>query len=112
MIINDNKNRRRGNGSSPRRRVRGDVGTSRPHPGPGRSSHSQSGTAVLLMLVLMAILMILVASNVRTLWQLKQELRLVERRQIRRLEAEAARTNAVPRAATEAVQSIAAPERK
>jgi len=64
-----------------------------------RPDACQRGTAVIVMLFLMAILMLLVAGNVRTLVQLKQELRLVERKQIRRLErgAQVGRTNAVPR---------------
>jgi hypothetical protein len=67
--------------------------------------------AVVVMLILMAILMMFVASNVRTLVQLKQEIRLVERKQIRRLDADARThanvntnpTNAIPQA------TIAAP---
>ena len=56
-----------------------------------RADPRQRGTAVLLMLFLMAILMLLVASNVRTLIQLKQELRLVERKQMKRLETNSGR---------------------
>jgi len=56
---------------------------------PRRARAEEHGMAVVVMLILMAILMLFVASNVRTLVQLKQEIRLVERKQIRRLEADA-----------------------
>jgi hypothetical protein len=55
---------------------------------PRRVRAEERGMAVVVMLILMAILMLFVASNVRTLVQLKQEIRLAERKQIHRLEAD------------------------
>lgn len=53
----------------------------------------QRGVAVLVVLTLLAILLIFIAGNVRALRCLDQELKLVERRQIKRLNALSA-TNA------------------
>jgi hypothetical protein len=72
---------------------------------PRRARAEERGMAVVVMLILMAILMMFVASNVRTLVQLKQEIRLVERKQIHRLEADgrthanANQTNAITQTA-------------
>jgi hypothetical protein len=63
--------------------------------------------AVVSMVALMAILVILVAANVKALWQLKQELRLVEQKQIRRLQPEPTPTNVVTRAGAESAPAPA-----
>jgi hypothetical protein len=49
-------------------------------------THRQDGIAVLSVLGLIAIVMVYVAANVRTLHSLDGELKLVERRQIHRLQ--------------------------
>ena len=57
---------------------------------------AERGSAVLVVLALLAIILVYVAYNVRTLDLLRQDVRLVERQQLRRLAA-CARTNAPPR---------------
>jgi hypothetical protein len=52
---------------------------------PRRPTH-QSGTAVIVVLVIIAILMIYVAANIRTLNNVGRELKLIEQKQVRRLQ--------------------------
>lgn len=61
-----------------------------------RSPRRQSGSAVIVVMALLAILLVYMAGNLRTLTNLGRELKLVERQQIRRLEAVAPRTNSPP----------------
>jgi hypothetical protein len=51
---------------------------------------------VIVVMALLAILLVYMAGNLRTLTNLGRELKLVERQQIRRLEAVAPRTNSPP----------------
>jgi hypothetical protein len=46
----------------------------------------QSGTAVIVVLVIIAILMIYVAGNIRTLHNVGKELKLIEQKQVHRLD--------------------------
>ncbi len=68
--------------------------------------HRQTGSAVIIVLALLAILLVYMAGNIRTLSNLGRELRLLERQQIRRLQAAAPQTNAPP---ANAVSTNAAP---
>jgi hypothetical protein len=52
---------------------------------PPRPTH-QSGMAVLVVLVIIAILMIYVAGNIRTLNNVGKELKLIDQKQIHRLQ--------------------------
>lgn len=60
---------------------------------PARLRRRESGMAVIVVLALVSILLLYVACNIRTLSNLGQELKLLERRQIRRLELSVHRTN-------------------
>ncbi len=48
----------------------------------------ERGMATVVALALMAMLLVVVAANVRTLRQVKQELKLIERKQLRHLQAQ------------------------
>jgi len=48
-----------------------------------RRSRSERGSAVVTVLILTAILLILAASNVRTLGHVQKELRLIEQKQLK-----------------------------
>jgi hypothetical protein len=63
-----------------------------------RSRARRSGSAVIIVLALLAIILIYVAANLRTLYTLSSELRLLERRQVQRLQKAAPATNAAPAA--------------
>jgi hypothetical protein len=67
----------------------------------GDSRRRQEGVAVIVVIAILAILMVFVAGNLRALYCLGAELRLVEKQQKQRLEATAAggnaRTNSVPK---------------
>ncbi len=56
----------------------------------------ESGSAIIVVLALLAIIMIYVASNLRTLDNLDRELKLVERQQLHRLQAAARPTHSLP----------------
>ena len=56
-------------------------------------SRRRHGSVVLVLLILLALMMLLAAANGRALFQLHQELKLIERRQVVRLDATS--TNAV-----------------
>ena len=65
---------------------------------PGRFSlpqfkGSEHGSAVVMFLALLAIMLVLVTANGKTLFLLKKELRLIEQRQIQRLDP--LKTNAI-----------------
>ena len=62
----------------------------------------ERGMAVLVVIVLLSIMAVFVLSNGRALGQLKQELKLVEKRQLRRLEPKPP-TRAVANAITKGV---------
>lgn len=55
----------------------------------------RQGSAVIVVIALLSLLLLYVAYNLRTLHLLGQELRLIERQQLRRLAAVNANTNAV-----------------
>ena len=54
----------------------------------------RAGSAVIVLLALLAIILIYVAANLRTLYSLSTELRLLERRQVQRLQVSTQSTNA------------------
>ena len=58
----------------------------------------RSGSAVIVIMALLAIILIYVAANLRTLYILGAELRLLERRQVQRLQGVPPVTNAPPAA--------------
>ena len=68
------------------------------------SRRRQDGMAVIVVIALLALILVFVAGNIRALYCLGAELRLMERVQKQRLQAAAAvymaRTNSVPKAAT------------
>ncbi len=49
--------------------------------------HDREGMAVIIVMIMVSIIMIYVAFNLRTLAYLGRELRLIERRQVQRLQA-------------------------
>jgi hypothetical protein len=57
------------------------------------SQRPRSGLAVIVVMGIIAIIMIFVAGNLKSLARLGQELKLLERRQVRRLQTSAAGTN-------------------
>ena len=59
-----------------------------------RARRRQTGSAVIIILALLALMLIYIAANSRTLFSLGQELKLLERQQIHRLETTTAKTNA------------------
>ena len=61
-----------------------------------RRPRRQSGSAVIVVLALLAIMLIYVASNLRTLYSLGCELKLLERQQVQRLQKTGQATNAPP----------------
>jgi hypothetical protein len=63
-----------------------DYGLHSPRRETPRRPTRQSGTAVIVVLVIIAILMIYVAGNIRTLHNVGKELRLIEQKQVHRLE--------------------------
>jgi hypothetical protein len=68
---------------------------------------SESGVAVIVMLVLTAILLTFVAVDVASLRQLRQELRLVDREQLLRLQRASVPTNTVQGAEAPSINSAA-----
>jgi len=56
-------------------------------------SHRQSGSAVLIFITLLAIMLMLIAANSSALLHLHRELKLLDQRQIKRLDA--SQTNAI-----------------
>jgi hypothetical protein len=78
-----------------------------PKPCPPSAFHSRSGSAVVIFLALLAIMLVLVAANGRTLLLLKKDLRLIEQRQVQRLER--SQTNAVSQAPTPASTPVTPP---
>ena len=58
----------------------------------------QSGSAVIVVMALLAIILVYVAGNLRTLNSLDRELKLLERQQIRRLQAATQATHSPPAA--------------
>ncbi len=61
-----------------------------------RPLRRQSGSAVIIVLALIAIMLVYVAANMRTLYNLGSELRLLERKQVQRLKTATQRTNSPP----------------
>jgi hypothetical protein len=77
----------------------------RPLPAPRR--RRQSGSAVIVVLALLAIILVYVAGNLRTINSLDRELKLLELKQTRRLQAATPKTNSPP-AMTVATNAIPA----
>lgn len=48
--------------------------------------HRQSGSAVIVLIVVLALMLIYIGANVRTLHYLQQELKLIEKSQVQRLD--------------------------
>jgi Tfp pilus assembly protein PilX len=67
----------------------------------------QSGSAVVVVLALLVIVLIYVIGNARTLYCLSRELRLVEQKQVHRLQKAALASNAPP-AITVATNTLSA----
>jgi hypothetical protein len=61
--------------------------------GPGAAKRCEEGSAVIIFITLLAIMMILVTANSRELMELHRDIKLLEQRQIQRLDA--SQTNAV-----------------
>jgi hypothetical protein len=67
-----------------------------------RSSH---GSAVIVMIVLLGLMLIFVFANLKTLHFMDRELKLIEKRQIQRLNAMVATTNSPTQTRTNATPS-------
>ena len=63
-----------------------------------RPPRRQSGSAVIVVFALLALILVYVAGNLRTINSLGRELKLLERQQIRRLQAVTQTTNTPPAA--------------
>jgi hypothetical protein len=73
-----------------------------------RPGRRQSGSAVIVVMALLTIIMVYVAGNLRTINSLGRELKLLERQQIRRLQAATQTTNTPP-AATISTNPVSRP---
>ena len=73
-----------------------------------RPRRRQSGSAVIVVMALLTIIMVYIASNLRTINSLGRELKLLERQQIRRLQA-ATQTTDTPPAATISTNPVSRP---
>jgi type II secretory pathway component PulK len=60
---------------------------------PLQSNQSQRGTAVIVMLAILSLMFIYIAANVRSLGTLEREIKLLDQKQIRRLERISATNN-------------------
>jgi hypothetical protein len=58
-------------------------------------AHRQSGSAMIVVITLLVIVMAYIAGNLRALEDLRREIKLVERHQIRRVQSANANTNAI-----------------
>ena len=67
---------------------------------PGRTRRHQDGSATLIFTILLGIMLILVTAEMRSLAQLHQEERLLERQQLKRLDQSQSPTNTVTPAVT------------
>ena len=74
------------------------MNTCLPKPCRPSSFPSERGSAVVIFLTLLGIMLVLVAANGKTLLLLKKDIRLIEQRQLLRLEQ--SQTNAVGQAST------------
>jgi hypothetical protein len=63
-----------------------DYGLRSPRREPTQNPTHRSGFAVIVILVIIAILMIYIAGNIRTLSNVGKELRLLDQKQVHRLE--------------------------
>ena len=63
-----------------------DYGLRSPRQEPPRRPTHRSGFAVIVIMVIIAILMIYIAGNIRTLSNVGKELKLIDKRQVHRLE--------------------------
>jgi hypothetical protein len=59
------------------------------------SAHREDGSAALVVVAILAIVLLYLGSTLQTLNQLNRTIKLVERRQLHRLETLGARTNSV-----------------
>jgi hypothetical protein len=67
--------------------------------GSTKRARREQGSAALVVIAIVAIVLIYVASNLRTLEHLNREIKLVERRQIHRLEHASISTNSITHSA-------------
>ena len=58
-------------------------------------THSRSGMAVIVVLAFLAIILIYLAANARTLHWLERDLKLLEQKQVQRLEGANVKTNSI-----------------
>ena len=86
---------------------RGGAFAQRVVPNAFAPTRRQQGMAVIVVMALLSIILIYLAGNIRTLYSLGQELKLVERQQTRRLQAIGPLTTAP--ATTNAATSFAQP---
>ncbi len=89
------------------RTPRGGAFAQRVAPNAFAPARRQQGMAVIVVMALLSIILIYLADNIRTLYSLGQELKLVERQQTRRLQAIGPLTTAP--ATTNAATSVAQP---
>jgi hypothetical protein len=61
-----------------------------------KARRDQAGMAVIVVIGILSIILIFVAGNLRTLYLLRSDLRLIERQQTNRLASTRTITNAVP----------------
>ena len=73
---------------------------SRITPHASRPRRRETGSAVIVVFALLALILVYVAGNLRTINSLGRELKLLERQQIRRLQAATPTTNTPPAAIT------------
>lgn len=64
------------------------------------SQRRQSGVAIVVILAMLSIMLVYVTANLRSLHHLGRELKLLEQRQIQRLNSRSLATNTVPQATT------------
>jgi len=76
---------------------------------PHHGSRPQSGSAVIVVMALLTIIMVYVASNLRTINHLSRELKLLERQQTLRLQRATQTTNTPP-AATIITNAVSRPQ--
>jgi hypothetical protein len=78
--------------------TRKSLRTCRQNARPAKRAGREQGSAALVVIAIVAIVLVYVASNLRTLDHLNREIKLVERRQIHRLEHVRITTNSVAQA--------------
>jgi hypothetical protein len=81
-----------------------------PHSNPAKVHRQQGGSAVIVVMALVAILLLYVAGNLRTLDHLSRELKLLEKKQVRRLQATYPLTNSTSLHSTNAAALLNLPK--